>query len=171
MLGFVTPPDVRRSFKLPPELFDLDKSMLGAYGAVCSRDSQTSENSSAPGHNRPHVLRRHSRRLAQVSDRAARGMDGHAHVHNRVTCRNCDRSRSRVVCWGATASPSWQERAVRSQADELGCSLSHGVGNPCIADKIRKTGLRTWLATYGKTQPICFELSPLGLSPRRRTCG
>src|SRR4051794_34164923 len=48
MLGFVTPPDVRRSFTLPPELVDLGESVLGAHGAVCSRDPRTSENSSAP---------------------------------------------------------------------------------------------------------------------------
>src|SRR6187401_1269292 len=34
MLVFVTPPDVRRSFKLPPECVDVGENVLGAYGSV-----------------------------------------------------------------------------------------------------------------------------------------
>src|SRR3954470_7314736 len=34
MLVFVTPPDVRRSFKLPPEGVDVGENVLGAYRSV-----------------------------------------------------------------------------------------------------------------------------------------
>src|SRR6476661_7744101 len=48
MLVFVTPPDVSRSFKLPPEVVDVGENVLGAYGSVRARDWQTGENSSVP---------------------------------------------------------------------------------------------------------------------------
>ena len=48
MLVLVTPPDVRRSFKLPPEFVDVGEDVLGAYGPVRGRDWQASENSSVP---------------------------------------------------------------------------------------------------------------------------
>src|SRR3954462_8209077 len=40
MLVFVTPPDVRRSFKLPPEGVDVGENVLGAYRSVRGRDWQ-----------------------------------------------------------------------------------------------------------------------------------
>src|SRR6476661_6807133 len=46
MLVFVTPPDVSRSFKLPPEFVDVGENVLGAYGSVRARDCQAGENSS-----------------------------------------------------------------------------------------------------------------------------
>src|SRR3954454_20070938 len=48
MLVFVTPPDVRRSFKLPPEGVDVGENVLGAYRSVRGRDWQAGENSSGP---------------------------------------------------------------------------------------------------------------------------
>src|SRR3954447_14217979 len=48
MLVFVTPPDVRRSFKLPPEGVDVGENVLDAYRSVRGRDWQASENSSVP---------------------------------------------------------------------------------------------------------------------------
>src|SRR6185436_3777416 len=52
MLVFVTPPDVRRSFKLPPECVDVGGTALRAYRSVRGRDWQASENSSAPASSR-----------------------------------------------------------------------------------------------------------------------
>src|SRR5919197_2145102 len=48
MLGFLTPPDVRRSFTLPPGVIAAGENVLGAYGSVRGPDWQASENSSAP---------------------------------------------------------------------------------------------------------------------------
>src|SRR5580765_1791701 len=63
MLVFVTPPDVRRSFKLPPEFVDVGENVLSAYGSVRARDWPASENSSVPAgsrvtYSRPASLRK-----------------------------------------------------------------------------------------------------------------
>src|SRR3954466_15155849 len=52
MLVFVTPPDVRRSFKLPPEGVDVGENVLGAYRSVRGRDWQAGENSSVRARSR-----------------------------------------------------------------------------------------------------------------------
>src|SRR4029077_16893564 len=46
MLVLVTPPDVRRSFKLPPEFVDVRGDV--AYVSVRNRDGQAGKNSSVP---------------------------------------------------------------------------------------------------------------------------
>jgi hypothetical protein len=73
MLVFLMPAEVRRSFMVPPGVITAAETSLGALRSVRGRDWQATEDSSLLPPIQAHVLRGHSRTLAQTSDPAPDG--------------------------------------------------------------------------------------------------
>ena len=75
-----------------------------------------------------------------------------------------------VVLW---PSRSWQEDSVRSQAERIGCNLSHGLGNPCFhfTRLVLGEGYGPWIVTFqvGRRH-VCYEVLPNVEPWRRRPC-